>query len=51
MWVEVADGVWEAGGWRWKKHTLSHLFTYPGELTSDMESGAAGVKGEGLESK
>lgn len=32
------------GGWRWKKHTLSHLFTYPGELTSDMESGARGER-------
>lgn len=43
-------GVWEAGAegeggvWRWKKHTLSHLFTYPGELTSDMESGAGGER-------
>lgn len=43
-WRQLMEFGRRGGGWRWKKHTLSHLFTYPGELTSDMVSGAGGER-------
>lgn len=44
MWVGVDEALGVGGLRGGKKHTLSHLFTYPGELTSDMESGARGER-------